>query len=68
MDIIIPRQMAREYLDLDEESEKAKLRSRHPKYKRYGDIKIFSVEPPEQIADLMVEQLGKLGLPKQRVQ
>lgn len=68
MDIIIPRQMVRKYLDLDEESEKAKLRSRHPKYKRYGDIKIFSVEPPEQIAHLMMGGLNKLGLPKQLVQ
>lgn len=68
MDIIIPRQMAREYLDLVEESERAKLKSRYPKYKGYGDIKIFSVEPPEQIADLMAEELNKLGLPKQQVQ
>lgn len=68
MDIIIPRQMAREYLDLVEEREKAKLKSRHIKYKRYGDIKIFSVEQPEQIADLMMEELNKLGLPKQQVQ
>lgn len=68
MDIIIPRQIAREYLDLDEASEKAKLRLRHPKYKKYGDIKIFSIEPPVQIADLMMGELNKLGLPKQRVQ
>ncbi|OGE18871.1 hypothetical protein A3J19_04945 [Candidatus Daviesbacteria bacterium RIFCSPLOWO2_02_FULL_41_8] len=67
MDIIIPRQMAREYLDLVKKREKAKLRSRHPKYKRYGDIKIFSTEPPEQIADLMLGELNKLGIPKKRV-
>lgn len=62
IDIIIPRQMAREYLDLVEEVEREKLKSRHPKYKRYGDIKIFSIEPQEQIADLMVKELSKLGL------
>lgn len=67
MDIIVSRQMAREYLDFDGENEKAKVRSRYPKYKRYGDIKIFSIEPPEQIADLMVEELNKLGLPKSRI-
>lgn len=68
MDIIIPRQMSRGYLELVEEEERAKLKSRYPRYKRYGNIKIFSVEPLEQIADLMVEELNKLGLPKQQVQ
>jgi shikimate kinase len=64
MDIIIPRQMARGYLDLVEGRERVRLNSRYPKYKKYGDIKIFSAEPPEQITDLITEELYKLGLPK----
>lgn len=67
MDITIPRQMARGYPDLVEETEKARLKSRYPRYKRYGDIRIYSTQPAEQIADLMMDELKKLGLPRQQV-
>lgn len=64
MDIIIPRQMSRGYLDLNEESERLRLTRRHPKYKKYGDIKVFSYAEPHEIANFMEEELKKLGLPK----
>lgn len=63
MEIIVPRQMARGIPGFMESRERAKLASRFPRYKRVGDIRIFSSADPSSVADLMVAELRQLGLP-----
>ena len=48
--IVIDRQLLRGY-ELNEEREKEKFRSRFPKYLPLGDIKIFSSDLPDSIAE-----------------
>ncbi|MFH1561160.1 MAG: shikimate kinase [Patescibacteria group bacterium] len=56
--VMIERQMKRGF-GLEENRERAKIRSRFPKYKTLGDIKVFSHDTPEIIADLMFQGLRK---------
>lgn len=62
MDVIIPRQLSRGFTDIEEEQERIRLAIRHPKYLNYGDIQIFSSSSPEEITELMLKELKKLGL------
>ena len=50
--IIVARQLARD-IPCRRESEQKKIRDRFPKYRKYGDIQIFSSQPPAQVADEM---------------
>ena len=56
--IIVERQLKRGF-GLKRKREVEKIRSRFPKYKMLGDIKIFSHSPPETIATLMHQSLKK---------
>lgn len=58
-DIIIKRQLGRGF-GLREDREKEKIQSRFLVYKNQGDIKIFSNDHPEEIADLMKGELNKI--------
>lgn len=60
--ILVQRQLMRGFPDIKEEKERITAAKRYPKYREYGDIKIFSVQPPEEIASLVFRELHKLGL------
>jgi shikimate kinase len=60
LEIIIPRQTSRKYLNINEEKEKNKIRLRYPQYRQYGDIQIFSSGTPDKIVQLMRDELNKL--------
>ena len=62
MDVIIPRQMQRGYPGLTEDRERAKLARRFSRYKRFGDVKIFSSADPSTVADMMMSELTRIGL------
>lgn len=51
--IVLDRQLKR-WNDTSAEIEEQRFRNRFPKYKQYGDIKIFSSDPPEKIAEAIV--------------
>jgi len=55
--IVVRRQLNRGF-ELEEEREREKIRSRFQKYKILGDIKIFSHNPPETIANSMYQSLN----------
>lgn len=55
--VVVPRQLSRGYIDTTEENEIERHRHRYPKYKEYGDVKIFSKEEPRKIAARMIEGL-----------
>lgn len=57
-DIIVKRQLNRGF-GLHEEKERTKFINRYPKYKKHGDIQIFSHDKPEKIVDMMVLKLEK---------
>jgi len=50
--IIVARQLARG-IGCREETQRRDIRDRHPRYMRFGDIKVFSAEPPATIAGTM---------------
>ena len=56
IDIIIERQMNRGW-KLNRKKEYLKFKDRFVKYKKYGDVKVFSCERPELIANLMQKEL-----------
>ncbi|KKR05822.1 MAG: hypothetical protein UT34_C0002G0329 [candidate division WS6 bacterium GW2011_GWF2_39_15] len=65
--IVVERQINRGFGEVKEgyqEKAKQKYCSRHERYKCLGDIQIYSLESPEQIADKMVNSLQRLVLRK----
>ncbi|MEX0918159.1 MAG: shikimate kinase [Candidatus Paceibacterota bacterium] len=56
VDLIVQRQLNR-WTDCDEENERNRFLSRFEKYKRYGDIKVYSVEKSEVIVSKIIKQL-----------
>lgn len=58
-DIVVKRQLNRGF-GLDAKKEKEKFIKRFPKYIKLGDIKIFSYETPEKIAEEMKNKYEKL--------
>lgn len=59
LEIVVKRQLARGF-GLDENSERAKFAQRYPIYKKLGDIKIFSQDKPEIIAEQIKKEIIKL--------
>lgn len=57
VDIVVERQMKR-HNDVDRDTERKRFLERSEKYKKYGDIQIYSMEPPENIVS---EILGSLS-------
>ncbi|MDD3262663.1 MAG: shikimate kinase [Candidatus Absconditabacteria bacterium] len=57
-DIVIKRQLSRGF-GLNEERERQKFRKRFDIYKRFGDIKIYSTDTPENIAEEMKKEIDK---------
>ena len=57
-DIVVKRQLNRGF-GLDAKKEKEKFLKRFPRYKKLGDIKIFSHESPEIIAEEMKNKLSQ---------
>jgi shikimate kinase len=55
--IVVSRQLLRGF-GLKEDREKTKIIQRYPKYKKMGDIKIFSHAKPEAIASQMKEKVA----------
>lgn len=49
-DLVVSRLMSRAYTDTTPEEERRRYLSRHPQYIKLGDLKIFSIESPENIA------------------
>ena len=60
IDIVAPRQVSREYMKTTIEKERKKLSDRFYKYLKYGDIKIFSHDAPNDIAVLMIRKLREI--------
>ena len=60
--IIVPRQLGRGIPGLVESTERRKLASRFPRYKGFGDIKVFSSADPSTVADLMMAELARIGV------
>lgn len=56
VEIIVKRQLSRGF-GLKEAREKTKFIQRFPIYKEFGDIKIFSQEKPETIAEQMKKEI-----------
>jgi len=55
VDVVVSRVLSRRpWLDPDKETRK--ILDRYPRYLRYGDIKIFSIESPGVIADRMKKE------------
>lgn len=61
VEVVIPRLMSRDYVDTTEDRERQRHISRFPKYKSYGDVKIFSAGSPDGIVSLMMEGLKEKG-------
>ena len=57
VEIVVKRQISRG-IGLKEEDERRKIKERYAKYLKFGDIKIFSQEKPEAIAEEMVKNLN----------
>lgn len=57
-EIVVKRQLLRGF-GLEEDKERIKFAKRYPIYKELGDIKIFSSEAPETIAEKMKKEIGK---------
>lgn len=57
VEAIVARQLSR-WNDLDAAKEKERFLSRFEKYKNYGDIRIFSMEGPEVITNMILQRLG----------
>lgn len=55
-EIVVKRQINRGF-GLQEDIERKKFRSRYIEYQKYGDIKIYSKDAPEEIAKLMKNRL-----------
>lgn len=60
VEIIVTRQLSR-WNDIEPEKERQRFLSRFDKYKNYGDIKIFSMENPEIITDMIIQKLSDVG-------
>lgn len=56
---VVRRQLDR-WPTLKEEKERQRFLSRFEKYKNYGDIKIFSMEPPANIVRVILEKLQEV--------
>ena len=59
-DIVMARQLARG-IGGREETHRRDIRDRHPRYLRFGDIKVFSAEPPDRIAGTMAARYLELA-------
>lgn len=57
VEIVVARQISR-WNDIEPEKERQRFLSRFAKYRNHGDIKIFSMESPEVITDLIVQKLS----------
>jgi shikimate kinase len=57
VDTVVARQVHR-WNDVDTEKERTRFFSRFEKYKNYGDIKIFSMEPPGRIIEMILKELA----------
>lgn len=55
-EIVVSRQLNRGF-GLQEDKERTKFISRYSEYQKYGDIKIYSKETPDEIAQLMKSRL-----------
>ena len=62
MTVIIPRQMGRAIPGMVESRERDKLARRFPRYKRCGDIKVFSSADPSSVAASMAAELARIGI------
>lgn len=62
VEIIVRRQLSRGFTDINEEKERTAITRRHPLYMTHGDIQVYSHEDPNQIVDVMLNELRKLGL------
>jgi len=58
-EIVTKRQIKRGF-GLKESHERKKIEERYAKYLKFGDVKIFSQDKPEVIAELMINELNKL--------
>jgi len=54
--IIVARQLKR-WDDTTVEIEEDRFRNRFPKYSQYGDIRIYSIDPPANIAKIVIDKL-----------
>jgi len=55
VEVVVSRVLSRRpWLDPDKETRK--ILDRYPRYMQYGDIKVFSIEPPGVIADIMKKE------------
>lgn len=54
--VVVERQLSRGF-NLKEDKEKTKFTRRFPKYKKFGDIKIFSYDIPEIIAKQIEKEI-----------
>jgi shikimate kinase len=57
VEVVVQRQLNR-WNDTHEESERNRFLERFEKYKNYGDIKIFSLESPTLITELISQKLS----------
>ena len=62
MRVIVPRQLGRGLPGLVERTEREKLARRFPRYKRFGDVKVFSAADPPTVVALMVAELARIGI------
>ena len=55
-EIVVARQLSREYLNCREDRERQKIKNSFCRYIEHGDIKIFSSDSPESIAEIMRQE------------
>ncbi len=56
--IVVERQLKRGF-GLERERETEKFKRRFHEYQKYGDIKIFSTDEPEEVANEIIRQINK---------
>ena len=64
--VIVARQLARG-IGCREDTQRRAIRDRHPRYLQFGDIKVFSTESPDIIAETMKAQYLEIAGPAHRV-
>lgn len=57
VEIVVKRQIDRR-IGLKEEDERRKIEERYDRYLKFGDIKVFSQNTPEEIAEEMIKNLN----------
>lgn len=61
IEIVVARQLSKGFTDTNEQNERESFKRRYRKYRPMGDLKIFSQASPEEIAELITEQLATLS-------